>query len=192
MIDVRSGAVLAMTSHPAFDPNEFSLRMSRERWSAFLNDPDHPLQNRVIQGVYPPGSTFKLVTGVASLMEGTLDPRETLICPGYYNFGRRAYRDWKPHGHGKVDFYRAVVESCDVYFYQAGEKAGIDAIHRWGTELGLGLRTGIDLPGESAGLLPSSAWKLKDRKEPWFPGETLSASIGQGYVLVTPLQLANL
>jgi penicillin-binding protein 2 len=187
-----TGEVLAMVSEPSFDPNEFSLRLSKERWKEIMVDPGHPLQNRTVQGMYPPGSTFKVVTAIASLMEGTIKADELLNCSGGYYFGRRVYRDWKLSGHGKVDLRKGIVESCDVYFYQAGERTGMDALAKWASVLGLGRQTGIDLPGEAQGLVPSPDWKLKTRDEVWFPGETLSAAIGQGYVLVTPLQLANL
>ena len=192
VLGAQTGEVLAMVSVPPFDPNEFSLGLTRERWNEILNDTDHPLQNKVIQGIYPPGSTFKVVTAITGLMENVIDSGETLFCSGGYYYGGRVYRDWKPAGHGIVNLRKAIVESCDVYFYQTGERAGIDALAKWGSILGLGKRTGIDLPGEVEGLLPSTAWKKRVRKQPWFPGETLSASIGQGYVLVTPLQLCNL
>lgn len=192
ILDSSTGEVLAMVSRPAFDPNEFSLGISDERWSEIIRDPGHPLQSRAVQGVYPPGSTFKVVTAVAALMEGSMDPDEHLLCSGGYRYGRRVYRDWKLRGHGKVDLQKAIVESCDVYFYQAGERTGIDALARWASVLGLGRETGIDIPGEGVGLVPSPDWKLNSRGEVWFPGETLSAAIGQGFVLVTPLQLASL
>jgi len=192
LIDVRTGEILAMVSRPGFDPNEFSLRLTRERWDEIIKDPSHPLQSRALRGVYPPGSTFKVVTAVASLMAEAMDPDETLFCSGGYRFGRRTYRDWKRGGHGEVDLHRGIVESCDVYFYQAGERAGIDALSHWAFSLGLGKKTGIDLPGEVSGLIPTPEWKKRVRNIPWYPGETLSAAIGQGFVLVTPLQLANL
>jgi penicillin-binding protein 2 len=192
VLNAQTGEVLAMVSVPAFDPNEFSLRLTRDRWNEILVDPGHPLQNKVLQGMYPPGSTFKVVTAVAALMEGAIEPEEILHCSGAYYYGRRMYRDWKPSGHGNVNLKKGIVESCDVYFYQAGERTGIDALARWASILGLGRKTGIDLPGEVEGLVPSPGWKLQARGEVWFPGETLSAAIGQGYVLVTPLQLANL
>jgi len=192
LIDVRTGEILAMVSRPGFDPNEFSLRLTRERWDEIIKDPSHPLQSRALRGVYPPGSTFKVVTAVASLMAEAMDPDETLFCSGGYRFGRRTYRDWKRGGHGEVDLHRGIVESCDVYFYQAGERAGIDALSHWAFSLGLGKKTGIDLPGEVSGLIPTPEWKKRVRNLPWYPGETLSAAIGQGFVLVTPLQLANL
>lgn len=191
-MNVQTGEVLAMVSRPAFDPNEFSLRLASERWDEIVKDPGHPMQSRALQGVYPPGSTFKVVTAIAALMEQSIDPDETLFCSGGYHYGRRIYRDWKLGGHGKVDLHKAIVESCDVYFYQAGERTGIDALARWASILGLGRRTGIDIPGEKEGLIPSPDWKKRARDEIWFPGETLSAAIGQGYVLLTPLQLTNL
>jgi len=192
VMDVKSGGILAMVSKPSFDPNEFSLRITRQRWNEILKDPSHPLQNRAVQGVYPPGSTFKVVTAAAALMENAIDPDEELFCPGFYRYGRRNYRDWKLGGHGKVNLFRGIVESCDVYFYQAGERTGIDALSNWAFDLGLGKTTGIDLPGELEGLIPTQEWKRSTKHEPWFPGETLSASIGQGFVLVTPLQMVSL
>jgi penicillin-binding protein 2 len=192
VMDVKSGGILAMVSKPSFDPNEFSLRITRQRWNEILNDPSHPLQNRAVQGVYPPGSTFKVVTAAAALMENAIDPDEELFCPGFYRYGRRNYGDWKLGGHGKVNLFKGIVESCDVYFYQAGERTGIDALSSWAFDLGLGKTTGIDLPGELEGLIPTQEWKRSTKHEPWFPGETLSASIGQGFVLVTPLQMVSL
>ncbi len=192
VMDVKTGGILAMISQPSFDPNEFSLRISRQRWNKILKDPSHPLQNRAVQGLYPPGSTFKVVTAAAALMEKTIDPDEELFCPGFYRYGRRNYRDWKLGGHGKVNLFKGIVESCDVYFYQAGERTGIDALSNWAFDLGLGKTTGIDLPGELGGLIPTQEWKKRAKHEPWFPGETLSASIGQGFVLVTPLQMVSL
>jgi penicillin-binding protein 2 len=192
VMDVKSGGILAMVSKPSFDPNEFSLRITRQRWNEILKDPSHPLQNRAVQGVYPPGSTFKVVTAAAALMENAIDPDEELFCPGFYRYGRRNYGDWKLGGHGKVNLFKGIVESCDVYFYQAGERTGIDALSSWAFDLGLGKTTGIDLPGELEGLIPTQEWKRSTKHEPWFPGETLSASIGQGFVLVTPLQMVSL
>ncbi len=192
VLDARTGEVLALASHPAFDPNEFAVGISRARWRELADDPEHPLQNRALSGLFPPGSAFKAVTAIAGLMEGTLDPGANLACSGGYSFGDRVYRCWQAKGHGRVSLHRAIVESCDVYFYQQGERAGIEGLYRWGSALGLGRKTGIDLPGEVAGLMPSPAWKRTARKEPWYPGETLSAAIGQGSVLVTPLQLALL
>ncbi|MCJ7501397.1 penicillin-binding protein 2 [bacterium] len=192
LMNVETGEILAMVSRPAFDPNEFSLRLTSERWNEIVRDPGHPMQSRAIQGMYPPGSTFKVVTAIAALMEKSMDPDEPIFCSGGYRYGGRTYRDWKLGGHGKVDLYKAIVESCDVYFYQAGERTGIDAMARWASVLGLGRKTGLDIPGEKEGLIPSLDWKKRARGEIWFPGETLSAAIGQGFVLVTPLQLTSL
>ena len=192
LLNIKTGEVLAMVSRPGFDPNEFSLRLTRQRWEEILKDPNHPLQTRAIRGVYPPGSTFKVVTAVAALMTGTLDPDKDVTCKGGFYYGGRLYHDWKRGGHGNVNLYKGIVESCDVYFYQAGEKTGIEGLSKWAFALGLGRKTGIDLPGESAGLIPTPQWKRSVHDIPWFPGETLSASIGQGYVLVTPIQMANL
>lgn len=192
VMDVKTGGILAMLSKPGFDPNEFSMRLSSDRWQDILMEPSHPLQNRAVQGVYPPGSTFKVVTAAAALMEKAIDPDEELFCPGYYRYGNRTYRDWKRSGHGKVNLFKGIVESCDVYFYQAGERTGIDGLSRWAFDLGLGKKTGIDLPGELEGLIPTSGWKKRVKKEPWFPGETLSAAIGQGFVLLTPIQMVSL
>ena len=192
LMNARTGEILAMVSRPAFDPNEFSMRLTSERWGEIVKDPGHPMQSRAMQGMYPPGSTFKVVTAIAALMEQSIDPDEELFCSGGYYYGRRVYRDWRPGGHGKVDLHKGIVESCDVYFYQLGERSGIDALARWASVLGLGSKTGIDIPGEADGLVPSPDWKKKARGEVWYPGETLSASIGQGFVLVTPLQLTSL
>ena len=192
LMNARTGEILAMVSRPAFDPNEFSMRLTSDRWGEIVKDPGHPMQSRAMQGMYPPGSTFKVVTAIAALMEQSIDPDEELFCSGGYYYGRRVYRDWRPGGHGKVDLHKGIVESCDVYFYQLGERSGIDALARWAAVLGLGTKTGIDIPGEADGLVPSPDWKKKARGEVWYPGETLSASIGQGFVLVTPLQLTSL
>ncbi|MDF1553464.1 MAG: penicillin-binding protein 2 [Deferrisomatales bacterium] len=191
-LGVGSGDVLAMVSVPALDPNPLAEGMSEARWKELSSDPRHPLQNRPHQGVFPPGSTFKIAAALAGLAEGSITPKTQVLCTGEYHFAGRGYRCWKKTGHGLVDLERALVESCDVYFYQLGLDTGVDAIHRWASELGLGSPTGIDLPGENSGLLPSKAWKRRARNEPWYAGETLSISIGQGYVLATPLQLAQM
>lgn len=191
-LGVRSGDVLALVSTPPLDPNLLAEGISTERWQQLRSDPRHPLQNRPLQGVFPPGSTFKIVSALAGLAEGTVTPGTEVLCTGEYHFAGRNYRCWKKTGHGRVDLERALTESCDVYFYQLGLDTGVDAIHRWGAELGLGRATGIDLPGENGGLLPTKAWKRRARQEPWYAGETLSVSIGQGYVLTTPLQLAQM
>ncbi|RMF85561.1 MAG: penicillin-binding protein 2 [Nitrospinota bacterium] len=192
VLDPQSGEVLALVSRPAFDPNLFAKGISRRDWMRLLLDPRHPLQNRAIAGQYPPGSVFKIVMAAAGLEEGAVQPQTAVNCPGYFPFGRRIYRDWKPGGHGILTLHGAIVESCDVYFYRLGNKLGIDTIARYARGFGLGEKTGIDLPHEKSGLVPSAAWKKRERNEPWYPGETISVAIGQGYNLVTPIQLASL
>lgn len=192
VIDVNSGEILAMTSRPAFSPNLFSGGIPQEEWNRLLHDPLHPLTNKAISGQYPPGSVFKIVVAVAALEEKVISPHETIYCRGYTRFGGRRFRCWKRGGHGKLNLTRALVESCDVYFYEVGQRLGIDKIAEYAKNLGLGSPTGILLEGEQAGLIPDRSWKRRVRREPWFPGETLSAAIGQGYILATPIQLANL
>jgi penicillin-binding protein 2 len=151
-----------------------------------------PLNNRAIQGQYPPASTFKIVLAIAALEEGLIEPETRIFDPGYHVVGNRTFRDWKKGGHGWVDLNKGIVESCDVYFYQLGQKIGIDKIAKYARLLGLGDKTGVALDDEKAGLIPDSEWKRKRFGQPWFPGETPSAAIGQGYLTVTPLQMANL
>ncbi|NOY52057.1 MAG: penicillin-binding protein 2 [Deltaproteobacteria bacterium] len=192
VLNVNNGEILAMASRPTFRPDLFSGGIPRKKWNELLHDPLHPLTNKAISGQYPPGSVFKIVVAVAALEEKVISPDETITCRGYIGFGGRHYRCWKRGGHGKIGLTRALIESCDVYFYEVGERLGIDKIAEYARSLGLGSPTGILLEGERAGLIPDRSWKQRVRKEPWFPGETLSASIGQGYILVTPIQLANL
>jgi penicillin-binding protein 2 len=152
----------------------------------------YPLNNRAIQGQYPPGSTFKIVLAIAALEEGLIQPETPLVCNGSMPFGNRVFRDWKKEGHGVVDLHKGLVQSCDVYFYQLGQRVGIDRIAQYARALGLGEKTGIALDDEKGGLIPDTAWKKKRFGQPWFPGETPSVAIGQSYVNVTPLQMANL
>lgn len=189
-LDPRNGAVLAMVSHPAFDPNAFARGVRREQWRRLLDERRQPLNNRALRGLYPPGSTFKIAVAAAALEEGVINPFTRIYCSGGWLFGGHYFHCWKRGGHGWVDLHRALVESCDVFFYQVGRRLGIDAIADYARRLGLGSPTGIDLDGEKAGVVPDSAWKRERFGQPWFPGETLSAAIGQGYVLVTPLQMA--
>ncbi len=189
-LDPHTGEVLALVSHPAFNPNDLSAGISTETWKNLISDKNHPLTNRAIQGQYPPGSTFKVVMAAAILETQTATPSQEVSCPGFFPFGNRDFRDWKEGGHGSVSLYRALVESCDVYFYRMGDRLGIGAIERFSGFFGLGKPTGIDLPSEKGGLIPSVEWKRRVRKEPWYAGETISVSIGQGPVLVTPLQMA--
>jgi penicillin-binding protein 2 len=191
-IDPRDGSVLAAASSPAIDPNSFSHGLSQAEWDRLSHDERHPLQNRIVQAQYPPGSVFKIVTAVAALEAGAITPSTAFSCRGALRYGNRDFRCWKRTGHGQVSLHRALVESCDVYFYQVGLKAGIDRIAQTARELGLGRATGLEVLGESPGLIPDSAWKQRTRGEPWYSGETLSAAIGQGYDLVTPVQAALL
>ena len=191
-VDPNSGDVLAMVSHPAADPNLLSGNMTTAEWNALVNDADHPLTNRVIQGVYPPGSVFKIPVAAAALESGQIRPEDHLFCQGGLQFGRRFFRDWKAGGHGNISLIDAIAQSCDVYFYRVGSEMGVDTIAKYATEFGLGQPTGIALGSERRGVVPSTAWKAKALGEPWYPGETLSVAIGQGYVGVTPLQMADM
>jgi penicillin-binding protein 2 len=190
VLDPANGEILAASSSPGIDPNRFIQGLSRKEWSAMERDGQHPLQNRTFQAQYPPGSVFKIVTAIAALEKGIIDVETKYTCRGALTYGGRSYRCWKRGGHGEVDLHRALVESCDVYFYQVGIRTGVDQIAEYARELGLGRATGIVLGGESPGLVPTSVWKKRARGEPWYPGETLSVAIGQGYNLVTPLQMA--
>lgn len=192
VMDPRNGDLLAMVSRPAFNPNVLSKGIASEEWEVLLADKMRPLMNRAIQGQYPPGSTFKIVLSAALLETKTVSPSSHVECRGGFPFGNRVFRDWKKGGHGMVALHRAIVESCDVYFYEMGNRLGIDAISRFSHLLGLGRPTGVDLASEKGGLIPSTEWKRRTRNEPWFPGETLSVSIGQSYVSVTPLQMATM
>ena len=192
VMKVQTGEIIAMVSKPSFDPNLFAAGISRTKWNGLLRDGKHPLQNRAIDGQYPPGSTYKLVTAYAALAENLIDPESTIFCPGHFRLGRGRYRCWKKRGHGAVNLHDALVQSCDVYFYTLGYRLGVDNLAKYAKKLGLGARTGVRLNGEKPGLVPSIQWKKKARNKPWFPGETISASIGQGYNLVTPLQNASM
>lgn len=190
-LDPQTGDVLALASRPSFDPNALSRGLRADVWNDILQDERHPLTNRAIQGQYPPGSTFKIIMATAALDTNEIQPTETLHCGGRFRFGRRTFRDWKKYGHGAVDLRKAIAQSCDVYFYRLGDRMGVDTIAVYAKQFGLGERTGIDLPAERTGLIPSSEWKQRTQGEPWYPGETISVAIGQGYVTVTPLQMAK-
>lgn len=190
VMKVKTGEILAIVSEPSFDANLFAAGISREDWHALTTHARHPMQNRAIDGQYPPGSTYKMITAIAALEEKLITPESTIYCPGHFRLGRGLYRCWKKTGHGAVDLHKAIVESCDVYFYTLGYRLGIDRLARYAKDLGLGNYTGIGLKGEKPGLIPTSLWKERVRKEAWLGGETISASIGQGYNLVTPLQQA--
>jgi len=192
VMKVQTGEILAVTSKPSFDANLFAAGISRENWKTLIQDELHPLQNRVINGQYPPGSTYKVVTALAGLQEGTITPETEVFCPGHFRLGRGRYRCWKRGGHGFVKLQDALEQSCDVYFYTVGHQLGIDTLAKYARKLGLGQLTGIQLSGERPGLVPTTRWKLDKKKERWLAGETISASIGQGFNLVTPMQQAQM
>ncbi|MFV2060965.1 MAG: penicillin-binding protein 2, partial [Gammaproteobacteria bacterium] len=189
----ETGAILAMVSMPTFDPNLFVNGLDTKQYRKLSNSPDEPLFDRAIKGQYPPGSTIKPFIGLAGLELEHILASDEIDCPGYYMLKSdpRRYRDWKKQGHKETSLSKAIIESCDVYFYGLSLSLGIDNIHDFLSKFGFGVKTGIDLVGEMPGLLPSRAWKKKYRQLPWFPGETLITGIGQGFTLTTPLQLAN-
>ena len=188
-MDPKNGRILAMVSKPSFYPDLFAGNISPEDWKSLLENPYHPLQNKGIQGQYPPGSVFKIVTAIAGLESGIITPDTLFSCAGVYPYGNRSFRCYKEGGHGALSLHRAIVESCDIYFYQLGLKVGVDKIANYANELGLGRKTGIPLPHEKSGNVPSTSWKKKYLGVPWYSGETLSLSVGQGYLNVTPIQL---
>jgi penicillin-binding protein 2 len=196
-IDPDSGEVLAFTSTPGYDPNAISAGLSRRAYLALQEDIDRPLFNRALRGQYPPGSTIKPIVGLAGLHFGVISPQKRVYCGGAYSLpgSSHRYRDWKPEGHGNVGLYEGIEQSCDVYFYGLARELGIERMGGFMREFGLGASTGIDLEGEQPGVVPSPAWKKKAFKrreaQVWFPGETVIAGIGQGYMLTTPLQLAH-
>lgn len=187
----QNGEILALVSSPSFDPNLFSGTMSPEQWEKISKDPRHPMENRAVSGQYPPGSTYKPIVAAAALETGTITPDDVIYCNGSFKFGNKIFYDWKKEGHGPINLHRAIVESCDVYFYNIGRMLGVDVIAKYAQSFGLGAATGIELPREKSGLVPTRAWKKERLKTPWYAGETISIAIGQGFNLVTPLQLAN-
>jgi len=191
VMDPRDGSILAMVSRPSFDPNLFNNGIDRDEWTKLQKNPLNPLSNRAISGQYPPGSTYKMIVAAAALEEGIITPETRIHCGGSFTLGNRTYRCWNKHGHGSVNLHRALVESCDVYFYTVGKMLGVDKIAHYARRFGLGEATGIELAHEKKGLVPSRDWKLARMKEPWQLGETISISIGQGFNLTTPLQLAQ-
>ena len=187
-MDVNSGELLALASHPNYDPNLFPRGIAPKDWVRLTNDPTHPLYNRAIQSVYPPGSTFKIVVSLAGLETGAINPNDKVFCKGFLQSGRHTFRCWKKGGHGTVSFHDGLVQSCDVYFYTMGERIGWDKVAEYARKLGFGSLTGIPLPDEKPGLIPTTDWKQKRTGEPWYPGDTYINSIGQGFVLVSPIQ----
>jgi penicillin-binding protein 2 len=188
VMKVQTGEIIAITSKPSFDPNKFAAGISPKNWRDLVTDEWHPLQNRSIHGQYPPGSTYKIVTAIAGLGEGVIKPDTSIFCPGHFKLGRGRYRCWKKSGHGFMNLHDALVQSCDVYFYTIGHRLGIDTIAKYAKRFGLGRSTRLGLSREKKGLVPTTQWKLLNKKEPWLLGETISASIGQGFNLVTPIQ----
>jgi penicillin-binding protein 2 len=190
VLDPRSGEVLSLVSLPAYDPNKFAVGIDSATWSSLLNDKEKPLSNRALQSTYSPGSTFKLVVATAAMEEGLVTPDYRVFCPGGATFYGRYFQCHLRGGHGSVDMRHAIEKSCNVYFYTLGNMLGVDRIHKWASALGLGETNGIDLPNEVSGLVPSTEWKQREKKEKWYAGETISVAIGQGQVNVTPMSLA--
>jgi len=190
VLDVLTGEVLAMVSLPSFDPNAFNVGVTPEYWKKLNGDPLNPLNNKVIAGTYAPGSTFKLMVASAGLTSGAITPDHHVTCAGHMNLGNATFHCWKKGGHGNIGLLKAIQQSCDVYFYDVARRTGIDAIATVANQFGLGRPTGIDLPNERGGLIPTQAWKKATYHESWAPGDTVVAGIGQGYVAATPLQLA--
>ncbi len=190
VIDVKTGDVLAMASTPGYDPNAFNRGLKSAEWNDLVSNPMAPLTNKTVAGRYSPGSTFKMVVLLAALEKGIISPTANIFCSGVTKLGNAKFHCWKKHGHGNVNATSAITQSCDVYFYEVARRTGIDRIAIMAKRLGMGAKLGIDLPGERAGLVPNKRWKRGALDAPWHQGETLIAGIGQGYLLVTPLQLA--
>jgi penicillin-binding protein 2 len=190
VLDPSNGEVLAFTSVPAYDPNAFASGIDRVKWASLNTDDLRPLQDRAVQGRYSPGSTFKMAVALAGLEEGIITPDFHVSCAGHATFYGRPFACWKKGGHGTLDLRRAIEQSCDVYFYTVANMVGIDKINKWATALGLGVKSGIDLPNEVQGLVPSTEWKREKMHEKWYAGETISVGIGQGQVSVTPVSMA--
>lgn len=187
-----TGEILALVSKPSFDPNIFAKGISQKQWEDLTTNAKRPLLNRALQSQYPPGSTFKIVTAIAGLEEYAINEDSKVTCNGGLSYGRWSFGCWQKKGHGTLSLHRAIVESCDVYFYETGRKAGIDKIAHYARVLGLGRESGIGLVKERSGLIPDTKWKLEKRRQPWYLGETFNAAIGQGYVAATPFQMAEL
>lgn len=191
-MDPRNGECLVWASSPSYDPNRFISRFSADEWLALVNDPGKPLENRVIRGLYSPGSTFKIVMALAALNEGIINESSTFYCSGAIELYNKEFNCWFRPGHGNLNLPEAIRNSCNIYFYQLGRRLSIDTIADYARLMGLGQKTGVDLPGEKEGLVPSTDWKRRFLRQAWYPGETISVAIGQGPLLVTPLQLACL
>lgn len=192
VMNVNNGEVLAFVSSPTFDPSLFAGRIPADIWKGYLEDKRHPLENKALSGQYPPGSTFKMLTALAGLEAGVVNENTSVYCDGAYEMGGSKFRCWSRSGHGSVNLRKSLKESCDVYYYQLGEKLGVDRIAAMAERFWLGRELGIGLQNEKRGLIPTSAWKLKRFGKKWFPGETLPVAIGQGYLLMTPIQLVSM
>lgn len=190
VIDIHTGEILALVSNPGFDPNWFNVGITGPQWRQLNSDKYKPLINKAVQGQYPPGSTFKMLVGLAALEAGAVTPETRVFCPGHMEFGNNTFHCWRKGGHGTMNLVSAIEESCDVYFYEAARRTGVDKIAEMARRLGLGELSGLDLTGERKGLIPTRAWKQAVLGQPWHQGESLVIGIGQGYVLSTPLQLA--
>lgn len=187
-----TGEVLGFVSKPSFDPNMFARGISYNQWAGLTQDKKFPMLNRALQSQYPPGSTFKIVTAIAALNEGVITPVTKVTCSGGINYGNWRFGCWRKTGHGTISLHRAIVESCDVYFYEVGKRVGIDKIAEYARKLGLGSKTGLPLVKERAGLIPDTKWKHEKKNQQWYLGETFNSAIGQGYVSATPIQMAQL
>ena len=190
VMDPHTGEVLALVSRPSFDPNDFAVRISRDTWARLITDPNHPLLDKAIQAQLAPGSTFKIIMAVAGMNEGVSQTLH-VSCPGGGNFYGRYFKCWLHSGHGSVELPKAIYQSCDTYFYTLAERLGIEKIAKWAHALGLGQKTGIDLPNEASGTMPSEEWKMKNFHQKWYAGEVISVGIGQGAVAATPVQMAR-
>jgi penicillin-binding protein 2 len=191
VLDPKNGNILALASSPTFSPEAFERGLTIQEWQKLNQDKNHPMENRAARGQYPPGSTFKIVMAVAGLEENVITPGTVIYCNGSLPVGNHVFHCWFKGGHGTVDLHRALVESCDVYFYEVGRLLGVDRIAKWSKRFGLGDPTGTDLDKEVPGLVPSTAWKQKRYHQAWREGDTMSVAIGQGYNLTTPLQMAR-
>jgi len=192
VMEVKTGRLLVLASTPRLHLADFEGGISTKNWNALLDNPKHPLINKAFQAMYPPGSTYKMVTALAGLARGVITKDTTFFCPGHLSYGNRRYNCWKKGGHGTVDLHRAISESCDVYFYQVGMKVGVDVLAEYANKLGLGIKTQAEIEHEKSGLIPTKEWKKKAKGVKWQDGETLSLAIGQGFNLVTPLQLCHM
>ena len=194
VMNPKTGGILALASFPDFDPNLFSGGIDPENWKRLLENPQHPMENKAIQGLYAPGSIFKVATAYAGLEEGAITPETEYVCNGVFQVKGRdePFKCWQEKGHGKVKLHGAIKGSCNVYFYNTGMEAGVDSMHKYASLFRLGKLTGVGLLNEKAGSIPSSSWKKRVLNEPWYGGETPSMAIGQGYIIVTPLQVINM